>query len=679
MKPCVFGIDDAHWIDPDSWNFLIDLEREVNAILILTTRPLERMEKKPPALVEILNHPHTKVIHMQGLDSEEMVELTCRQLEVDSIPPELKEIIYKRSHGVPLWCEELVGTMLELNYVKIVELSDDEGKEKKNKRQITLLNNMRRQSVDGEGLLARDIPIPDSVTGMVLARIDHMSASEQMTFKCASVIGTVFTKTMLQAILPNCNPMAFHNSLQALAEAGIVECALLSKARSMMSDQEEVGEAASLPRIPSSLECACLEKADIMNHAHHTATHKHHTSYPPVDECETLQFVHNYVQETAYNLCTEAQRKTLHTSAAHFLENHAHKCKNCGGGDFIGGRTQSLIRKKRKCVTRRVYVGAGGTRLQNKSVQGSPTLTPTDTPRMSITGAGQMENSEAEQRISEAGRRSSEPGRRSSEAGRRTSEADKRRRSSSASTKLREATTDRRKLSVNSLKLSSSNTTMIVESCHCDEVLAKVYPQLVRHWRAAGDMHNTMVYLIEEASAAVATCNNMEALSLLQEAKEIYEDLDKTLVSNQELGRMQSLRGQVSLHNTSKGFLSFLCCLQTLYQMGQVEESMSYFYQALRFLDTTLPKTLLGGSIALVYHTIKQFRKCNCPTNSIPQLSKDEPFLDRARCLAHISHAYHLQHNNTMSLMTILKRLNEADRAQEYHVYEVTSSRDEIV
>lgn len=105
--------------------------------------------------------------------------------------------------------------------------------------------------------------------------------------------------------------------------------------------------------------------------------------------------------------------------------------------------------------------------------------------------------------------------------------------------------------------------------------------------------------------------------------------------------------------------------------MGQVEDSMRHFYQALSLLDSSLPRTLFGGSIALIYHTIKQLKKCNCPSYNIPQLNKDEPFLDRARCLAHISHAYHLRKKNTMSLMTILKRLNEADHAQEYHVYEV--------
>ena len=43
-----------------------------------------------------------------------MIELACRILTVDEVPELLQQIIRERSHGVPLWREELVETMLEL-------------------------------------------------------------------------------------------------------------------------------------------------------------------------------------------------------------------------------------------------------------------------------------------------------------------------------------------------------------------------------------------------------------------------------------------------------------------------------------------------------------------------------------------------------------------------------------
>lgn len=506
MKPCVFGIDDAHWIDPDSWLFLLDLVREPNAILIFTMRPLETIVKKPQALIEILDHPSTKVLQLDGLSPEHTVELTCQLLGVASIPEQLKEIIHAKSHGVPLWCEELVETMLELDYLRIEEdKGSEERSEGKKRGKSVFLHKLGEKSgsttsFTGE-IGADDIPIPDSVTGMVLARIDHMSASEQMTLKCAAVIGTCFTRTMLQAIIPNCNAAVFHDSLNTLAEAGIIECAVAAEKKRLLS--EETSEE-SKENAVSRLDCLCLEEEIIEQHlpiiaATPTQRYHHASSFPVVKECENLQFVHNYIQETAYNLCTESQRKKLHESAAHFLESQAHKCKNCGGGDFIGGRNHEV--KKRKNISRKAYHGVG-------SLQGRDRLL-------------SMQGSEVSASISGAAGGYRKGSNMSDDGG--------------------------RKLSVRSFRPSNSSLILEVnmEECHCDEVLAKVYPQLVRHWRAAGDLHNTMIYLIEEASAALATFNNMEAMSLLEEAKGIIDELGETSITDQEHGRLQGLIGQV--------------------------------------------------------------------------------------------------------------------------------------
>ena len=84
-----------------------------------------------------------------------------------------------------------------------------------------------------------------------------------------------------------------------------------------------------------------------------------------------------------------------------------------------------------------------------------------------------------------------------------------------------------------------------LQDCHCDEVLAHVYPQLVRHWRAARDMNKTVEYLTESASAAVATFNNMEALAFLHEAREIIVEYGRELISESDHVKLESINGQV--------------------------------------------------------------------------------------------------------------------------------------
>ena len=103
---------------------------------------------------------------------------------------------------------------------------------------------------------------------------------------------------------------------------------------------------------------------------------------------------------------------------------------------------------------------------------------------------------------------------------------------------------------------------------------------------------------------------------------------------------------------------------------------MQYFYNALQLLELKLPRTSFLGSLNLVYHTIKQIIRYKFPSRNPPRIN--QPVVDRARCLAHIGHAYRLQKNSIMGFMTVLKRLNEAEKAQEYLVHEVREIQNYI-
>ena len=82
----------------------------------------------------------------------------------------------------------------------------------------------------------------------------------------------------------------------------------------------------------------------------------------------------------------------------------------------------------------------------------------------------------------------------------------------------------------NNTLLTSRNIEDIdLRNCQCAEVLADVYPQLIFHWKAAGNMQKTVHCLIDAANAAIATNNDMEALALLHKAKEIMEQSKKTI------------------------------------------------------------------------------------------------------------------------------------------------------
>ena len=550
-KPCVFGIDDAHWIDSDSWEFLLDLAIDPNAILVLTTRPLGKSNKHP-AMLKILNHSHTRIVTLQGLNSEDMITLACQMLEVDTLPEEMQQIIRKKSHGIPLWCEELVETMLELKYLKIIEqdeviaeedegliltvedVSDLEGEiqlpHSNSKcgvgRKVVLQSKTRRKSTAhlSSGIGIGDIPIPDSVAGMVLTRIDHMSPSEQMTLKCAAVVGTSFNRAMLEAIIPNGNPNSFHQSLKTLAEVGIIECAVAAEVRSMDTDMHTRSQH-HMPVEDPHLHCPCLTKQQQQpKHGQHLNVyhHKHGAhAHPPIDDCEMLQFVHTYIQETAYGLWTESQRKALHEASALFLESQAHKCKNCGGGGFIAGGQRPSVQHKPSTAgpTSRAFVGTANmkNKLRRRSTAGSAKRAS----RMSTASIDSTSQSILDLQRIVSGHEQ-------------------------VIMANRPTTAEARIGGLRYESICASEAVGVdMQDCHCDEILAHVYPQLVRHWRAAGDTPHTLKYLIEAASAAVATFNNMEAISLLHEAKHILEQEGGHLITKAEHARLESLIAQV--------------------------------------------------------------------------------------------------------------------------------------
>ena len=427
---------------------------------------------------------------------------------------------------------DLVGTAVAVS-------RQSEGSVRMKKRRVVLkgVGSRRRSSCQlSSGIGIADIPIPDSVAGMVLTRIDHMSATEQMILKCAAILGTSFTRTMLQAIVPNYSPTSFHAALNTLAQAGIIECAIAAEARSLQSDLQTRSKD-HLPLDNLQHHCTCLTKEDKQhtsffsgNSLNHASTTLHAKDHPPVDECEMLQFVHAYVQETAYGLWTESQRTSLHESAALYLESQAHKCTNCGGGGFLTGHKTSSASKKQQHQQQQLPNRKGSARSTRASLSAKNKL----------------------RRVSATRKRSST----ASDVFGSSSNLRDRRVSTTPSLGINDTLPEYRALTAegaaSGVRYNSIGEVDIygidLQDCHCDEVLAHVYPQLVRHWRAARDMDKTVEYLIESASAAVATFNNMEALAFLHEVKQIMEGFGGKLMSKSEQMKMENINGQVHVH-----------------------------------------------------------------------------------------------------------------------------------
>ena len=210
--------------------------------------------------------------------------------------------------------------------------------------------NTKKVCIVSPGIDISKVVVPESVKDMVLARVDRMMPLEQVTLKCASILGSEFHRSVLQAILPRSSRSNFDLVLYNLAKESILECASLALQHQNAHNHHGFYD--------------FNDPTHAQHHAHHHHHHHHHnvassihaqvycgcyademtkvinlsrlmTPSGPKKHCLYLKFVNTYVQETAYSLWLEDQRKELHEKAAMFLESQAHKCKACGGGGFV--------------------------------------------------------------------------------------------------------------------------------------------------------------------------------------------------------------------------------------------------------------------------------------------------------------------------------------------------------
>jgi predicted ATPase len=169
--PLVFVIEDLHWIDAASeefLDFLMDSIPAARICVVLTHRAGYR-------------HPfgdrsyHVRVA-LQSLSRSEMAAMAGSLLEATDLPAELRELIAKKAEGNPFFVEEVTRSLLEEGVLRLE---------------------------DGHVELARDlseISVPDSIHDVLMARIDRLDEEPKRAIQVASVIGREFALRLLERI-----------------------------------------------------------------------------------------------------------------------------------------------------------------------------------------------------------------------------------------------------------------------------------------------------------------------------------------------------------------------------------------------------------------------------------------------------------------------------------------------
>ncbi|MDH3227309.1 MAG: AAA family ATPase, partial [Thermoleophilia bacterium] len=239
--PVLLVLDDGHWMDSASWEFA-EVAREVpGLLLVVAMRP---MTARPPPCQRLLDDVGTTVIRLDVIGAAETVALACQLLDVDTLPEEVASFVQRRAEGHPLFIEQLTHALMESGHLEIIA------------HECRLVGSPKE--------LDR-LEVPETVSGLVRARIDALEPEQQLTLKVASVLGRHFELDGLRVVHPLTNDHeVLSQHVQAMVTFGLLR--------------------------------------------------------PPQNGNEDWEFRHALIRESAYELLPFSQRRELHLATARWLE-----------------------------------------------------------------------------------------------------------------------------------------------------------------------------------------------------------------------------------------------------------------------------------------------------------------------------------------------------------------------
>src|SRR5436190_117564 len=165
-QPIVLVFEDLHWADDgllDFVDYLADWASGVGLLIVCTARP-ELLARRPGWGG---GKRSATTVTVPALASEETAKLLAALLEQTLLPADVQANVLARTEGNPLFAEEYVRMLQDRGFLV-------------------------RGGGGWELEAHAKLPLPESVQGMIAARLDALPAEEKELIQNAAVIGKVF-------------------------------------------------------------------------------------------------------------------------------------------------------------------------------------------------------------------------------------------------------------------------------------------------------------------------------------------------------------------------------------------------------------------------------------------------------------------------------------------------------
>jgi len=236
QRPLVLVFEDLHWADDGLLDFvdhLVDWASGIPLFVLCTARP-ELLERRPSWGGGKLN---AATLALSPLRPEDAARLVAMLLDQPLLPAALQQALLERAQGNPLYAEQYVRMLAD--------------------RGLLVRGGGGWALAEGE-----ELPLPETLQGIIAARLDELAPEEKLLLQEAAVVGKVFWLGALESVA-DLERGALQTLLHKLERKGF----LRREPRSSVADETEYAFAHALVRDVVYAQIPRIERAQKHRHA----------------------------------------------------------------------------------------------------------------------------------------------------------------------------------------------------------------------------------------------------------------------------------------------------------------------------------------------------------------------------------------------------------------------------
>jgi predicted ATPase len=180
-------LDDLHWVDPTSLDLLREIMSITDRAALMIIGVFRAWTQEPSwqfheSAMRDYGHRYNYVM-LQPLSADDSRELVANLLEVEDLPEKVRTLILEKAEGNPFFVEEVIRSLLDANLV------------------------VRR---DGHWRATQEIEriaVPDTLAGVIMARLDRLDDTSKRVAQTSSIIGREFQYEALESIFEDTEPL----------------------------------------------------------------------------------------------------------------------------------------------------------------------------------------------------------------------------------------------------------------------------------------------------------------------------------------------------------------------------------------------------------------------------------------------------------------------------------------